>query len=370
MKRICIFTAHDISSAYSCLLYLQEELEKNFDTHIYGFGAKKKMPKSKQNKYHSFYDMWYGKIKKFRVFVMKVHAYLIAKKFDVIIVNDLDFFKTGYFIKKMNPGKKIIHYNTEIHGPDVPYSRNITRFYENNADFPDMIIECLSERARYRKEKFKIKKDIFVINNTLPLKEINSIITSNNCNKYFESLNSKLLTLVYAGGCDLSRSLGDIINSASKFENKINFLFFCYGDKKNFNIVKNECNKHPNCFLFEAVNRRTLLNILKRCDIGVQYYDPNYSSNFRYASPSKFYEYVAVGLNVISSNNIGINKIIDDNNLGICFNEDEGFSVGIEKLLAKGMNTKENIIEYFKNNLCYEIDSKNAIEEIIRLVLD
>lgn len=369
MVKICVLTWHDISSAYACLHYLKNELLKKVDVvDIWGFSHSSQIMDN-DGFYHSFTDTWYGKIRRFRVYASKIHAFLIALKYDVIILNDLSFFRCGYIIKKLFPNKKIIHYNTEIHGSDVTYPRHTISFYNKYANYPDMIIECLKERADYRKKEFRIQKKIYVIDNTLPQSEVKkAFVTDMDVSKYLQFKNNTVPTLIYAGGCNLSRSLGDILDCALDFSDKLNFLFLCYGSSFDFERVRRLVDKYDNCYLYEAVDRVTLLNIMAKCDIGIQYYDPTVSINHQLASPSKFYEYISVGLNVVSSNNYGIDRMIKEHNLGVCFTNEEGIKGGIEKLLMKGLNKRENIKKSFEKNFCYEVDSKETLEALENLI--
>lgn len=367
--KICILTWHGVSTAYSCLLYLREVLSHHNDVKLWAFNPRKQMPNKDISYFNSFSDTWYGKIKRFRVYIGRIHAFLIALKCDVVIINDLDFFKIGYIAKKWFPQKVIIQYNTEICGSDVPYPIHAKAFYERHASYPDMIIECLKERADYRKETYKIDKKIYVINNTIPQSELtNALEAEVEIDKFFKFKNPDLPCLVYAGGCSLSRNLIDILNCTDFFSDKLNFLFFCHGSEQDFSKVKTICMQHDNCYLYHSVDRITLLNVLQKCDIGIQYYDPNVSVNHKFASPSKFYEYISVGLNVVSSNNCGINRMIEEYNLGVCFTNEEGIKGGIDRLLTKGLNSRENIIKAFKKHFCYEVDSKETIQELISLI--
>lgn len=367
--KIGIFTWHGVTKAYSCLLYLHKELSDNNDVEIWSFNKKEDFDEGKPSFIHTFLDCWYGSIKRVRVYMGRLHFLIAALHLNVIVINDLDFFKAGYVIKRICPSKIIIHYNNEICGADVKYPLHMESFYKKHADFPDIIIECLQERAEYRKEAFHIDKGIYVINNTLPATEVEKALRKNiDLSAYLNFENKEVPTLVYAGGCNLSRSLGDIIKCADDFADSLNFLFFCYGKEEDFSRVQELCDKHRNCYLYHAVDRITLLNVMAHCDIGIQYYDPDYSINHYLAAPSKFFEYISVGLNVLSSNNHGIDRMIADYDLGVCFTKDEGIKGGIEKLLRKGLNSRENIKTAFKEHLCYEVDSKEAIAAIKKLI--
>ena len=366
MKKIGIFTWHKVDSAYSCLWYLKENLEKKFSVDLWAFNSKEEF---NVTNYYSLKDRWYGNIRRIRVYLSKLKVFNVARNYDVVIINDLDYFFVGYLLKSIYPQKIVVLYHTEIYAGDVKCSLWTRWFYKKNADYPDMIIECLKERADYRKRLYNISKNIYVIDNTIPEKEIENALQRSNVNiDQYINFNGNEPILVYAGGCNLSRCLGDVIQSASQFKGKLNYLFFVYGSDKDYSKVELLCKKHDNCRLFRSVDRKTLLSIMRRCDIGIQYYDPNYSINHYLASPSKFFEYIGSGLNVISTKNSGIDKIIEENDLGICLEPGEGISEGIERLLKKGLRTREYVRGIFRNKYCYEIDAKETLEELEKLI--
>ena len=366
MKKVGIFTWHKIDNAYSCLWYLKEALEEICEVDIYAFNEKNRFT---DPHYFSLSETWYGNIRRFRIYAAKFDVWIRARMYDVVIVNDIDFFSAAYYLKKMYPNKIIVDYHTELYSGDVtcPISSNV--FYKAHANYPDMIIECLPERADYRKKQYNIHQNIFVINNTLPLKNVKKMLEpcKETLTHYIPNKNN-LPTLIYAGGCNLSRSLRDIIDSAALFKGKLNYLFFCYGSETEFARVSDLCAHHDNCYIYKAVDKGTLFQVMSECDIGVQYYDPDYSINHYYAAPSKFYEYVAMGLNVVSSNNCGIDRIIQENNLGVCFGKEEGIVGGLEKLFQKGLQSHTYIQEIFEKKLCYEVDSEKTIHHLKKMI--
>lgn len=368
MKKIAIFSTRNVKSAYSCLLYLKEELEKKYDVALWAFTNTNDVPLKYRKNYHSYVEKWYGKIRRVRLYIAKLIMLTQAKNFDVFIVNDLDFFRVGYIIKKLYPNKIIIHYNTEIHDVDIKYPWHTTNFYNRHANYPDMIIECLKERALYRKQKYSISQEVYTINNTLPAKDIEDYLSKNIDIRKYLAFEEKHPIAIYAGGCNMSRCLGDVIKFSSKFEGQLNFLFFCHGNKNDYDIVINECKNHLNCKVFPAVDKETLFNVMDKCDIGIQYYDPTISVNHLYAAPSKLFEYLAMGLNIVSSNNCGINKIITDNKCGVCFDNNETIYDGLERLLDIGLSDKAFIKNTFRRNYSYEEDSKVALNRIYELL--
>ncbi len=287
---------------------------------------------------------------------------------DVVIINELEYFRIAYIIKRIFPKKIVVHYNTEMYGKEegMPCRDSMMNFYKKHASFPDMIIECLPERAEYRKNKYEISKPIFVINNTVPM--LNYSGFKGDGWKHYIDFKNDLPILIYAGGCNLSRGLQAIIDIMRDFEGKLNFLLFCYGTNENIDLVKTKCLGISNCIVHKAVDRETLFQIMQHCHIGLQYYNPELSINNKLAAPSKFFEYMAMGLNVFSTNNIGINKIIEENGIGICFENDSKMKIALNELLDKNMKDRAQIIEIFERKYCYEIESKETVEHLISLL--
>lgn len=367
MAKVAIFTNHDVKNAYSCLFYLKNELSKKYEVDMYARTIPELINDREKNHYYYVRNNKLRDIKFLGGLSSRIKFLLRSFKYDVLIINDLDFFELAYYIKKFFPKKKVIHYNTEIHGKDIPYNSHIVNFYSRHANFPDMIIECLAERAEYRKKTFGVSQQIFVIDNTLPVKEVESILNKDiNTDQYFNFPNHAPI-MIYAGGCGMNRGLGQLIPLIGKFKNKLNFLLFCYGTNDQINELKKSLENCDNCKVENAVSRDVLYNVMNKCNFGLQCYPPDFSVNYLYASPSKFFEYIALGVSVISTDNIGINKMIKSDSLGICMNDELDLEAALNTILETEPN-RDQIKEIFREKYCYEIDSIRTITEIERVV--
>ena len=372
MKSVSIFSGHALDNAYSCLLYLKKKLETDFNVLLWSdsfgqgeqFGANCK----------SFRGMWYSKIPKIRFILKWIHVFfLFLFGNNTIIINDLDFFIPAYYAKKLRKSLKVIHYNTEIHGKDVKYFDFIEAFYEKHADFPDMIIECLLERAQYRKQKFGITKNIYVINNTCSRQFIKSVLTQDKGTNYVsDELIAGRKVVVYAGSCEYGIDLDKVVDAVAKFPKDLFFLCFCYGKRESVINLTQKCADSLNVDqfrIYEAIGRDELLNVLYHYgDIGIVYYDPKKSINYLYAAPSKFFEYMAVGLNILSTNNEGINRVINTHHLGQCFSSEKDIDVVISNMLGESTLNKKEIVQLFNTQYCYEEDSKTCIDAIRNII--
>ena len=366
-KKIIIYTWNNISKAYSCLHYLKNQLEKTSTVECWSLTPSECISSPKQNSYYSFYDLKCWKLKGIRHFIIFYNVYkrMIDNPDDIYIINDLKFFHTAYLAKKKNPNIIIIHYNTEIPGKDVKVPYFVRHFYSRFADFPDVIIDCLLERAEWRKNTYNIQKDIYVINNTLPKDVLDNSSDYDVENIIHKAGDRKIL--LYAGGINKSRNLYEIADCIPLFDNDVFFLFYCYGsddDLKILKILQDKYEKYNNFMFCKSIDRNDLIKVMKICDIGVNYYDPKFSINHLYSSPSKLFEYMACGMNIISTKNVGVDRIIIGDDLGVCINENESFADALQRLLLKGLKEKEYISNIFSSKYEYSIDSSKALEVI------
>lgn len=367
-NKAIIVTWKRLNNAYSCLLYLKNALEQYAEVELWSRTDSGNLPEKYQKNTYNILDLWYGKMVKIRYFLAQGDLFVKAlkEKKVVFIINDWDFFIPMYYVKKHNHTISVIHYCTEIPGKDVKCLKLIDRFYKKHADYPDMIIDCLKERAAWREKKYGLRR-VFYINNTLPIADLK--IDNDNCNiNQFSSFSNNLPILLYAGGANLTRQLNEIINCVDQFKGKLNFLFFCYGNENEQRNLRDYCQQNctgDNYRLNEAIPRKVLLQVMRQCDIGVNYYPPEYSINHRYSAPSKFFEYMASGLNILSTNNEGINEIINNEKIGTCIFEGEDMAKALNRLLNNGLKSRKYIMDVFKKKYCYEVDAEKTLKYII-----
>lgn len=151
--------------------------------------------------------------------------------------------------------------------------------------------------------------------------------------------------------------------------------FYCFGTDEAINSLRVECEEKLNGKYKLITNRprEEVLNRIRMADIGIVYYDPEYSINTRYAAPTKFFEYVSLGIPVMSSGNESLIKIINEYGLGEYMHENNvnGMREGLYRLLKdKGYRKQisENEEKAFKNYLCYEVQSEKAIKKIVDVI--
>lgn len=379
MPKIYFFTKVNPTRAYSGIKYLCDSLSSmGFEVILYAWIPIDNMSEttSWNFKVNTFSRRWYAKLPILRSVLCLVEVFFISL-FNTgnIIYHELTFFRVLYYIKKLRPNKKLIHYATELYTvDDVPKHKNLLIFYKKHASIPDLVIECDSFRAKYRIYKYKLTTDIIVINNTIPLIE----------HKYRASLfdlagigkKINIPIVVYTGAGYLHREIDLLIDGIYKAKNKFFFIAFCYGPIEEINIIREYANNilgEGNCKICSSVERELLLSCIDQADIGIVYYKPSLSIGNSLASPTKFYEYISNGLPVLSSNNITLTTLIEKYNLG-CFVKDESadaIGVALDEInekLIQNKNWNHDIKSVFYNNLEYSINSKSALNKLAKVL--
>ena len=381
--KVTIVSASNPLRAYSGLKYLTKALKnKNVDVELIAKIPRNMLSETTQwgINVKSFYSTWYGNIPLFRRYMVHLQVLwlgLFTK--NIIIFHELAFFRQLVLLKKIFPKRIFIHYCTELYNEkDEPKHKNMLNFYKKYANIPDLIIECDEGREILRKKMYKITKPTVVIPNTIPKTEIPQKTEEDSLAKLagISALPSDIPIVVYVGGAYLHRQLDIIVEAISKINKKLFFLAFCYGEKKAIDDLKKVCEEKMDSKYFKickSVPRDELLKCINEATAGIVYYKPSLSIGNLYASPTKLFEYIGVGVPVISSNNPEIVKLINKYNLGICVKDEsvDALAQAIEDLVfneKKIREVKKNQEYVFNNLLCYEVATREAIKKIVEVI--
>lgn len=369
-SEVLILSAIDPTRAYSCIKYLYNELIKS---HIYP-ECWCRVPKSSMDSYkswggnvNSYCSNSFFELPKIRTWHMKWVGILKALKFrnKTIICHDLFHYKACSTVKKIFPNTNLILYFTEIYNEKhSEYLYNLQKYFECCPNVADLMIECDYKREEYRKYKNNVKIPTTTILNTIPYFEVEELLKK-------ERVSNKIPIIVFSGGVHEAGEFSIIIDSLKDIKFEFELDFYCFGTKDAINSLRCECEEKLKGKYKLITNRprEEVLEQIHMADIGIVYYDPEYSINTRYAAPTKFFEYVSLGIPVMSSGNESLIKIIDDYGLGeyMKSNDIVGMKNGLYKLLSSKIYREQitkNETMAFKEHLCYEVQSKEAIDMI------
>ena len=292
-------------------------------------------------------------------------------RYDIIFFNDLKYFYIMVMVKKLFRKKLFIHYCTELF-EDKEIGLSLYKKYANIFDF---IIDVEPNRGNIREKIYKLKNKPKIILNTLPSDELPVRQNKGGLLKIAGIKNdSNLPIIIYTGGAFPGRGLDVIVNAIKKLEKKSLFIAFVYGDKKSIAKLKNLCRDNLEIGTYIISNeksREILLSCTYEANCGIVYYPPSESIGCKYAAPSKFFEYLSCGIPVVTSPNKSLIEIIDLYKCGAYAKDESDISLSyaIEKVLNEENSKISSNAEYaFRKYLNYEIQSKDTIDELIKLL--
>ncbi|MCS6175148.1 glycosyltransferase [Shewanella baltica] len=374
-KKVAIFSDVNPTKSYSCLQHLAESLsDRGIDVTLYAKIPISDLKHTKAWRCHviSIYSFIYGKIPFFRRYIAQLHLFFLSVfYYENIIIHELVFFRLAWLAKKLNRNLNIIHYATELYDEnDEPSHKKLLDFYRNNSNLPDLVIECNEQRSKLRRVLFGICSPIVVIENSLPSE---SIIVHKN---FIEDVGYKKnqCTLVYTGAAYLHRELDRLIDAfyMSGLGEDLKLKLVCYGPVKDVDVLRAYCDKMiPGKYeLYSNVSRDEAMEYVSQSDIGVVYYRPSLSMGNRFAAPTKFYEYLSLGLPIVCSNNDSLIPIIDKYNIGQYVNDESTESlsyaiVSVYKDYILGHVNKAEVKNIFNTNLAYNITAGPSIKILV-----
>lgn len=373
-KDVLILSAIDPTRAYSCIKYLCSYLHMNkIDVELWS-----NVPVQSINEYKkwdidtfSYLECIFGRIPKIRTYYKKIigikRAYAYKNK--VIICHDLFHYKACVEVKQKYPDTQLILYFTEIFtDKSSPLQKRLQKYFLKYPNMMDYMIECDYCREMYRKRENGVAKYSNTILNTIPYDELKDAIEIPRSENYRP-------IIVYSGGIHTPGEFDIIIDAIKDIDLDFEMLFICFGNQEAIDDLQTKCKKYLSGRYRIETNktREQVFKSIRNADIGIVYYDPEYSINTLYAAPTKFYEYVGLNIPVVCSKNESLEKIIQNYGLGQVMqkNNSNGMKKAILRLLEDKTyreSVSQNEKKAFEENLCYEKQSQEGINKLLSII--
>ena len=257
----------------------------------------------------------------------------IRKNIDIIHACDLDTALPAKFISKIFKKKMVYdifdYYIDSHHVPKIMESKieNMEIKVINNAD---ITIICTEQRKEQIK-KANPKKCI-VIYNTPKIDE------EKVKQKIIKTSNEKF-KIVYVGILQNNRLLKEIGEEIKKHE-KIELHIGGFGKLEEYFLDLSE--KYNNIFYYGKMKYEDVLRLEKDADVLFATYNPEVQ-NHKYSAPNKLYEAMALGKPIIVCKNTGIDKIVDNNNIGFTIDYDAKEFINVINRLMCNLNLQEEL---------------------------
>ena len=297
----------------------------------------------------------------------RLFFYIIFRKFDVIVSNDLDTLLGSYLASKIKSGKLVYdshEYFTEV--PELQERKKIQNIWKS-------IEKRILPKVKYaytvsESIAFEYQK-LYGINMRV-VRNLPNFISSH---EILKPAKTETFNIIYQGALNIGRGLEQLIDSMQYVEN-IKLTIFGNGD-----ISKQLQKQIQDKNLTEKVNLKGRISINKlkeetqKADLGVSL-EENLGLNYYYALPNKLFDYIQARVPVLVSPFPEMQKIITKYKIGTTYEHKN------PKALAKKINEiikQKEIYQKWEENteraaqeLCWENEEKILIDIYSKTGLD
>lgn len=182
--------------------------------------------------------------------------------------------------------------------------------------FADLVVVPEKNREAIYYSEYKIKNRVITIQNCPPFRDK---IQSKVLYDMFKEMKINVEKIVlYQGLLADDRCIEEIIASAEYYGDSVKLVIIGDG----FGRWKNYYQKSgtfKNVLILRYMNYNELINYTASADIGILLYRNTCRNNY-YCAPNKLYEYMMMGLPIITCNYPGLIEIVEKNEIGLCIN--------------------------------------------------
>jgi glycosyltransferase involved in cell wall biosynthesis len=296
--------------------------------------------------------------------------FLLFKKADVLLANDLDTLLPNYLISKIK-GLPLVYdsheYYTEV--PELqgnPTKKKIWLGVEQFI-FPKLkkVFTVNASIAQIYEEKYKVKLNVL---RNVPRKSHLQLDSKATLRKQLNLPPDKKIIIMQGSGINVSRGGEEAVEAMQFVENT---LLYIIGAGDAISLLKQmviDLKLQDTVIFIAKLPYRELLNYTACADAGLTL-DKDNNLNYRYSLPNKLFDYFACGLPVIASKLVEIEKIHQQFPFGILVTEVTAQSVAaaIRSVDVNAPEYQAWLINIKKASeiLCWENEEK-IIEEVYR----
>ncbi|NVO03903.1 MAG: glycosyltransferase, partial [Bacteroidetes bacterium] len=315
MKRVIVSVTNDLSTDQRVHKTCMVLHEMGFDVTLVGRKRKSSLPLAKREYKTKRLWMIFDKGPLFYIeFTKRLFLFLLFKKADLLVSNDLDTLLPNFLIKKLKSSSLVYDSHEYFCGvPELenrPFVRNIWKTIEKWI-FPKLqnVFTVNESIADLFKKEYGV--DVKVVRN-IPAKIENSIT------KTREELGlplDKKIIILQGAGINIHRGAEEAVESMQFIKNAVLYII---GSGDVLNILKNmviDLQLEEKVKFISKLPFDQLFQYTKNADLGLTL-DKDTNINYKFSLPNKLFDYIQAGVPIIASQLVEIQKIIEKYNIG------------------------------------------------------
>ena len=334
-KKIIVSVTNDIYTDQRVRRVCEFLVANDYDVTLVGRKLKHSKPLLKTTYKTKRFPLWFTKGALFyATYNLRLFFYLLFRKADVLLSNDLDTLYANHWAKKFKRNCRLVYDSHEyfIGVPELidnPKIQNFWRFIEKRtlpkADAMYTVNESIADL--YRKE---YNREIKVVRNISDAKKIKLSLTK----KELGLPEDKKIVIIQGAGINIDRGGEEMIEAIQHVENAI-LIFVGDGDvipslKKK--VAENHWEDKVKFFGKRPYDE--LMNFTKHSDVGISI-DKDTNINYRFSLPNKIFDYINAGIPLLVSDLTEIKKIVNTYEVGLIIpnHEPKVIAESLKKLL-------------------------------------
>ena len=261
------------------------------------------------------------------------------------------------------PGKTFIFYNI-IHR-SLHFIKKLEYYMTEKflIKRADLVITVNDSIADLLSKYYKIPRPLVIYNYPMVKSKIK---LRNDYLRKRLNLSDKDKIALYLGGINKYRGLENLIKCIHFLPTNIKIVIVGYGYLKQrlINMI-NELSLKKRIYILDAVKPKEIMDLASSADLGVSPIQ-NASVSYYYSSPNKVFEYLASALPIAVSNFPEMEKIVEENKVGLTFDPEDPKDIArtVKEILSDETRYKqmrENAFKVAREKYNWELEEKKLI---------